>query len=212
MSGIKDALTSAAEALHISGDHGASGSGSQPSGKGLTLYVDEAGGSDEAGDGSKEKPYKSPLAALLAQGPEATLLVKKTPDAKALLPGEQPVAATESDGYGPISGAGLKRAKKFYDTEIKKQKKAQEKAQQESEKMGNDQQKLEDAKKVQLDDINKADYQKIKIRKGIDSRDKKVRVSAWIHRLRSQKGLIFIILRDGTGYMQAVLQDKLVSV
>lgn len=49
----------------------------------------------------------------------------------------------------------------------------------------------------------------IKIRQGIDSRDKKVKVSAWVHRLRSQKGLIFIVLRDGTGYMQTVLSGQL---
>lgn len=208
MSGIKDALTSAAEALHISGEHPSSSTG-EPSGKGLTLYIDEEGGSDETGDGTKQKPYKSPVRALLANGQDATLLVKKAPDAKPALPGEQPVAATESDGYGPISGAGLKRAKRFYNEELKKQKKAEAKAQQDVEKSGNDQQRLEDSKKVQLDDINKSEYQKIKIRKGVDTRDKKVKVSGWVHRLRSQKGLIFIVLRDGTGYMQAVLQGKL---
>lgn len=202
MSGIKDALSSAAEALHISGGN---------TGKDLTLYVDETAGSDETGEGTKEKPYKSALGALLARGPEATLLTKKAPEAKPQLPGEQPVAATEGDGYGPISGAGLKRAKKFYDAELKKRQKAQEKAQQDAEKTGNDQQRLEDAKKIKLDEVNKAEYQKIKIRKGIESRDKKVKVSAWVHRLRSQKGLIFMVLRDGTGYMQAVLQDKLTT-
>jgi asparaginyl-tRNA synthetase len=51
----------------------------------------------------------------------------------------------------------------------------------------------------------------IKIRSAIGSRDQQVRVSGWVHRLRSQKGLIFIILRDGTGYLQVVLGGDCVS-
>lgn len=49
----------------------------------------------------------------------------------------------------------------------------------------------------------------IKIGKGVQHRDQQVRVQGWVHRLRSQKGLIFIILRDGTGFMQCVLSGKL---
>ncbi len=36
-------------------------------------------------------------------------------------------------------------------------------------------------------------------------RGKRVRVFGWVHRLRSQKDIIFIVLRDGTGYLQAIL-------
>ena len=41
-------------------------------------------------------------------------------------------------------------------------------------------------------------------------RTKRVRVSGWVHRLRDQKGIKFIILRDGTGYLQAVLSGRVV--
>lgn len=202
MSGIKDALSSAAEALHLHSESSPSASSS------ATLYVDEKAGSDQTGDGTKEKPFATPLGAFLAKGPEASLMVKKAAGAEPQ-PGEQPVA-TDLDGFAPISGAGLKRAKKFYEAELKKRKRAEEQQAKDAAAAGNDAQRLEDAKKVVLEEpANKADYQKIKIRQGTENRDKKIKVQAWVHRLRSQKGLIFIVLRDGTGYMQAVLTGKL---
>ena len=98
MSGIKDALSSAADALHISG-----GQSSQESGKNITAHVDEGAGSDANADGSKEKPFATPLAALLALGPDTTLLVKKAPTSEPA-PGEQPVA-TDAEGYvGMVEG------------------------------------------------------------------------------------------------------------
>ena len=42
-------------------------------------------------------------------------------------------------------------------------------------------------------------------------RGKRVRVLGWVHRLRSQKDIIFIVLRDGTGYLQAILSGIPVS-
>jgi aspartyl/asparaginyl-tRNA synthetase len=43
-------------------------------------------------------------------------------------------------------------------------------------------------------------------------RGKRVRVLGWVHRLRSQKDIIFIVLRDGTGYLQAVLSGVPVRI
>jgi aspartyl/asparaginyl-tRNA synthetase len=43
-------------------------------------------------------------------------------------------------------------------------------------------------------------------------RSKRVRVLGWVHRLRSQKDIIFIVLRDGTGYLQAVLSGVPVRI
>lgn len=41
---------------------------------------------------------------------------------------------------------------------------------------------------------------------------KRISVQAWVHRLRRQgKNLMFIVLRDGTGYLQALCSDQLVG-
>lgn len=39
-----------------------------------------------------------------------------------------------------------------------------------------------------------------------------MRVSGWVHRLRDQNKIIFIVLRDGTGYLQCVLSGKVAQV
>lgn len=49
----------------------------------------------------------------------------------------------------------------------------------------------------------------IKLRDSVTSRGQRVKVNGWIHRLRNQKGMIFIELRDGTGYLQCLLTGPL---
>ena len=39
-------------------------------------------------------------------------------------------------------------------------------------------------------------------------RSKRVRVSGWVHRLRDQERIIFLVVRDGTGYLQIVLSGN----
>ena len=53
-------------------------------------------------------------------------------------------------------------------------------------------------------------YFQIKIRDGENYRQQRVKVSGWVHRMRRQGvNLIFIDLRDGTGFLQCILVDKL---
>jgi hypothetical protein len=124
----------------------------------------------------------------------------------------------ETSAYVPISGAALKKAvKKVAELE----KKAKKQAEQASEQAAKDQaaaeereRVLEAAKAIVLTE-NPAlpAAQKIKIRNGVENRGKRVKVSGWVHRLRVQgKNMTFIILRDGTGYLQCVLTDTLVSL
>ena len=69
--------------------------------------------------------------------------------------------------------------------------------------------RLEEAKAIVLEEP-KEDATKIKIRQAVEHRGKRVRVFAWVHRLRQQGGMTFVVLRDGTGYLQCVLSGRLV--
>ena len=52
----------------------------------------------------------------------------------------------------------------------------------------------------------------IQIREAKEKHYMRVKILGWVHHLRKQgNNLLFIILRDGTGYLQCVLSDKLVS-
>merc|ERR1712240_574351 len=67
--------------------------------------------------------------------------------------------------------------------------------------------RAEEAKKVVISqDLSLPPPVKIKIRDGEAMRGKRVVVSGWVHRHRTQgKQLMFITLRDGTEYLQCVL-------
>lgn len=51
--------------------------------------------------------------------------------------------------------------------------------------------------------------EKVKISKSYTTIGSRIKVSGWIHRLRSNKSLCFVVLRDGTGFLQAVLAGDL---
>lgn len=110
----------------------------------LLVYVDEAAGSDETGDGSKAKPFLTPLGALLGKGQEFSLFIKKS--------GEEPAKDADSDGYAPISTSASKKAKKGYEVAMKKKQKQSEQASKPQEEDVKDEQRLEDSKKIILEE------------------------------------------------------------
>lgn len=162
-----------------------------------SLYTSEKRGSDESGDGGKDKPFKTILQAMRHAGKEPfpTIYVdSKDKDA--------------SDEYEPAAKSQLKKIQKLWAREGHKN---AEKAQREAEDAEKRQQNLEDARKVKIsEDPSLPAAQRIRISDGAAKRDVRVKIYGWVHRLRRQgKSLIFITLRDGSGFLQCVLNDTL---
>ncbi|RHZ88563.1 hypothetical protein Glove_22g3 [Diversispora epigaea] len=164
-----------------------------------TVYVDETNGSDTTDAGKQDAPYKTVVYALQVHESNIKILIKKSP----------------KDGYTDISGAALKKAKKRVEELSKKAKKAEQQKKSEAEKemqsLEDEKKKLEDAKLIVLEqNPTLQQATKIKIREAVANRGRRVKVSGWVHRLRTQgKDMKFAILRDGSGYLQCVLTGKL---
>ncbi|KAF1803752.1 hypothetical protein V8B55DRAFT_1508224 [Mucor lusitanicus] len=163
-----------------------------------TVFVDEVAGCDTKGNGTEAAPFKTVIKALEVKGDNIKVQIKK-----------------DAEGFKDISGAALKKAKKSLAEQQKKAKKLEEqKSKQDADlkkKQEDEAKALEYAKSVVLtEDKSLPEAQQIKIRQAVASRGKRVKVSGWVHRLRVQgKDMMFIILRDGSGYLQCVLTGKL---
>lgn len=124
------------------------------------------------------------------------------------------VRKLSTDEYKEITASSMKKALKGVEVNAKKKAKAEElinaRANNATAAEAEEARKLEAAKAIAVvQDTSLPEAIKIKIRSSTDSRDVRVRVSGWVHRFRDQKGLIFVVLRDGTGYLQCVLSGKL---
>ncbi|KAJ1996922.1 asparagine--tRNA ligase, partial [Coemansia thaxteri] len=170
------------------------------------LFVDEAAGSDETGTGTKCSPYLTALAAVavVASMPEekqATfkIAVKKAGD----------------EEYSEITASALKKAKKAHEIMAKKAKKQAEQSAKDKEqieaKEAEEQRRLEESKKIVLvEDSSLPAAKQIRIKEAVDCRNTRVKVFGWVSRHRVQgKDMMFVVLRDGTGHLQCVLNDRL---
>ncbi|KAJ3089591.1 hypothetical protein HK102_005997 [Quaeritorhiza haematococci] len=165
------------------------------------LYVCEIQGNDETGTGEQTKPFKTALRALEAVNGDvkANIQLRKSAD----------------DPFKDISGAALKKAKKAWDINQKKAQKNADRSKAEAaeaaKREAQEAAKLEEAKKIVLQyDTTLPAPKKIKIRGATENRGQRVSVCGWVHRHRVQgKDMAFIVLRDGTGYLQCVLTGKL---
>lgn len=109
-----------------------------------------------------------------------------------------------------MAKAALKKATNAHQANLKKEaKRAELEAKEAAQAAARDAQ-LEAAKSVKIvEDASLPPAQKIKIRDSTANRGKRIKVSGWVHRLRVQKNLIFITLRDGSGMLQCILADQL---
>jgi asparaginyl-tRNA synthetase len=171
----------------------------------IVVYIDEDTGVDAPETpGTRDLPFKTLLSAL-------THTFKITSGAKyetrKSLTGEPKDTRSE---YKPVAKAALKKATNAYQAHVKKEAKKAEQAAKEAEQKAARDAQLEAAKAVILtEDPSKPKSKKIKIKDAVSNRNVRVAVSGWVHRMRPQKNMIFITLRDGYGLLQCILAEDL---
>lgn len=160
----------------------------------MPAYVDPVKGLDDEASGSQEKPFKTAGYAIFATKSEEIQVAK------------------EDGSWETISPSALKKGRKGAEQLVKKQASAAKQQELAEKKKADDAAKMEASKSIQIvEDLNLPPAKKAKISHLKERRDQRVAVYGWIHRLRSQKGLVFIVLRDGTGLLQCVLSGDLAN-
>lgn len=159
------------------------------------IYTSESTGSDETGDGTSDKPFKSVLQAMRHAG--------KEPFPTIYMDGKD-----EGKRFEPAAKSQLKKWHKIWQKEVSK---AVDRAKKDAEDAERREKNLEEAKKITIEEDSSLPKPKqIQIRDAKQSRNMRVKIFGWVHRLRQQgKNLMFIVLRDGTDFLQCVLTDKL---
>ncbi|KAI5949344.1 DED81 [Candida jiufengensis] len=159
-----------------------------------TFYVNEKSGVDTSeATGSESHPFATPSYALFVNQ-DAKILVYKEIEEK-----------PEQFEYQEISASALKKAKKGAES-LKKKAEKQQKLKEEKDNLP----KVSELSLSSIEeDSSLPKANKIKLNKIQENIDKRVIVNGWIHRLRVQKGLAFITLRDGYGFLQCILTGDL---
>lgn len=160
------------------------------------IYTSDKSGNDETGNGSEAAPYKTILRAMKHAGKEPfpTIYV----DAK-------------DEKAGPFEVAAKAQLKKIQKLWVRDNSKNADKAKREEADAKKREQNLEDARKIVIaENPSWPEARPIKISESVAYREVRVKIYGWVHRLRRQgKSLIFLTLRDGTGFLQCVLTDLL---
>lgn len=163
----------------------------------MPVYVNEKSGTDTADAGSEKTPFQTPAYALFVQ-PEATVLVYKQKD------------DSDEFEYTEISASALKKARKGADGLKKKLEKQAKQAEEQQKKLDDAAKKLAELDLIKIvEDKSLPAAPKTKLRSILDAVGTRVTVQGWVHRFRAQKGVAFLTLRDGTGYLQTVLSGDL---
>ncbi|CAH8866961.1 unnamed protein product [Trichobilharzia szidati] len=163
----------------------------------MQIYTSEKHGCDTTGDGTEKAPLKTVLQALIK------LDGKVNADTRIWVDG------VGDETWDVVSKSKLKKVMKTYSAQARKQEKGQhDKTSSENGDVSNH---LSEAMEVHLTlDTTLPKAQQCKIRELQTLYDKRVHVFGWVHRIRRQsKTLMFIILRDGTGFLQCVFSNNL---
>lgn len=160
-----------------------------------TFYVKDTG-VDEVGAGSETKPFQTAAYAIYTDASAKVLVYKEDEETK---------------GFVEISSSALKKAKKGAEGLKKKAEKAKLAAEQQAAREAEETAKRLEAMKIEIkQDTSLPEAKKSKI-KDLSLDSGRVRVSGWIHRLRLHKDKTFLVIRDGTGFLQAVLSGDLAN-
>ncbi|KAF8435072.1 asparaginyl-tRNA synthetase [Boletus edulis BED1] len=162
-----------------------------------TVYIDQAIGVDAPGNGTIDRPYQSLAYAIFS-----------TPSTKVDNTVFQFRKSSDAEFDAPTQSA-TKKAKKDAQGLEKKRLKAEAEEKEARERQERREKRLEESRKVVLvEDASLPAPIKSKIVNLERLRGQRVRVSGWVHRLRDQQEIRFIVLRDGTGYLQVVLTGQ----
>lgn len=158
------------------------------------IYINEkTGKDDESVTGSEQQPFQSAAYACYLFSEEKLMVYKP-----------------EENQYLEISASALKKAKKGSEGLRKKAEKAKAAAEQKLQKQADDAAKLLESTKISItEDESLPKAEKIKLSRASEKVGTRVKVDGWIHRLRGQKGMTFLIVRDGSGFLQCVLTGDL---
>ncbi|KAF1963282.1 asparaginyl-tRNA synthetase [Byssothecium circinans] len=182
-----------------------------------TYYIDEDVGQDiSTQTGDESLPFKTLSFAVLTHGETHTFLTRKSLTGE-LAEGADPSARLE---WKPVAKAAMKKAVNYAKAQKKKAGKEQEQLALRMKEEQDRKKVLDEAKKIVLEEdsslpaavrikLDDTDAQKIKLGDGNENKGTRVRVFGRVHRMRSQKELMFITLKDGYGFMQVVLQGQL---
>ncbi|KAI9926673.1 hypothetical protein ASPWEDRAFT_46301 [Aspergillus wentii DTO 134E9] len=182
-----------------------------------SIYIDEDVGRDEpTATGSESAPYKTLVHAFLQHPPtEGTQYLTRKSQTE---PTEE---GADKLQWKPATKSAIKKATSIFDQRKKKAAKEQELAIRERQEADKRQQVLEEAKKVVIKEdtslpkptkirLDETDPAVIKLGSPeSETPGTRVRVVGRVHRLRAQKGVVFLTLGDGYGYLQCILTGDL---
>lgn len=179
----------------------------------MTIYVSPTTGNDVTGDGSKAAPFASLHHALsFAISSESSsdnnqLAVPK--DVKFLLEKDVQEGEEGEKGYFDAPKSALKKALNYLEILEKKAKKtALKEVIQQSPTHIQTQVELIELK----EDPSLPPARRIRIRESLEARKAsipRVLLYGWVHRMRAQgKNMVFLTLRDGTGFLQCLLSNE----
>lgn len=161
------------------------------------IYTSDKRGSDETGDGSESKPFKTIIQAMRHAGKEPfpTIYVDSKDE-------------KSTSAFEVAAKSQLKKIQKMW---VRESNKSAEKSKKEEDDAKNRETNLEEARKIKIaQDPSWPAAKKVRTDEGEKNRGIRVKINGWVHRLRRQgKGLMFITLRDGYGFLQCVLTNQL---